>query len=170
MVIIPEEVEYMIKGFLFTYPEVDCEDMKLKNPKFVNYMKSIAVRTVEVVGFNVEFCVDGIRHNEDSPTISNDHSYRYKNGVYHSEGDKPTIVYQSGDQCWYKDGKLHREDDKPAVVCQNGNQYWYKDGSLHREGDKPATVYLNNYQCWYKDGELHREGNKPAIVCQSDSQ
>ncbi len=155
--IIPEEIEHIVQGFLFTYPEVDNVDMKLKNPNFVKYMKSITVRTVKVEGSNIAFYMDGILHNEEFPTISGDYSYWYKNGILHSENDQPAIMYQNGvTRYWYKDGIFHREGDKPAVVRQNGDQHWYKDGKLHRENDKPALVRQNGDQHWYNDGNFQR--------------
>ncbi len=153
-IIIPEEIEHMIKSFLFTYPEVDRISIRSTNPKFVNYMKSIAVRTVKIKGTDMEFYVDGIRHNEESPTIIGNDSYWYKNGVLHRERDKPAIARRNGDQHWIRNGKHHREGDKPASIYQNGDRCWYRDGKLHREGNKPAVMYQTGDQFWYKDGNI----------------
>ncbi len=163
MYIIPEEIEHMIQSFLFTYPEVDCIAVRSANPKFVNYMKNIAVRTVKIQGANVEFYMDGVCHNEESPTIIRNDSYWYKNGILHSENDKPAVVGQNGNQYWFRDGKSHRGGDKPAVMYQNGDQYWFKDGYLHREDGKPAIVCQNGDLRWYKDGYPCRENGKPII-------
>ncbi len=163
----PEEIEHMIQSFLFTYPEVDCIAMRSTDPKFVNYMKSITVRTVKIQGADVEFYMDGILHNEESPTIKYGDSFWYKNGKCHRDDDKPAFVDHIGNQCWYKNGKLHRDDDKPAIVYWDGDQFWYKNGKLHREGDKPASVYQNGDLRWYKDGNLHRDEDKPAIIYQN---
>ncbi len=172
MDIIPEEIKHMIQSFLFTYPEVDRVDIRSANPKFVNYMKSIAVRTTKINDADVEFYVDDILHNEESPTIIGNNLHWYRNGVLHSEDDKPAVIYQDGDLRWFKDGYLHREDDKPAVVNQDGYLRWYKDGKLHREDDKPAVInrdgYRDGYQLCYKNGISYRVHLSSTINIASD--
>ena len=87
------------------------------------------------------------------------------NGVVHSFGDKPAIVYTKvlcGRMEWYHEGKLHRGGDQPAVVDPDRNlKQWWNYGKQHRGNDLPAVVDGRRKQ-WWRHGKLHRGGNLPA--------
>jgi len=85
---------------------------------------------------------------------SNGDTFHFKNGKLHRVGDKPAIVYASGNKEWWKDGKIHREGDKPAFIGADGTKEWFKNDKIHREGDKPARVLANGDKEWWKNGKF----------------
>jgi hypothetical protein len=49
-------------------------------------------------------------------------------GQLHSDNDQPAVIINSKLGTiseWYENGILHRSGDKPAIVFQTGNKYWY---------------------------------------------
>ena len=67
---------------------------------------------------------------------------------------EPSYIDKRGNMFWYnKYGELHSIGDKPAVIWSSGNKFWYKNGKYHRDGDKPAIIWLNGSKSWYKNGK-----------------
>ena len=77
----------------------------------------------------------------------------------------PSYINEYGTMYWRnEDGKIHSIGDKPAVIWSSGNKFWYKNGKYHRDGDKPAVIWSNGDKSWYKNGKCHRDGGKPAVI------
>ncbi len=56
-----EDIDNIVRSFLYTYPEAICDPILSTNTNLVAYLKSIAVRrTIERISY-----VDGIIHSED---------------------------------------------------------------------------------------------------------
>jgi len=84
-------------------------------------------------------------------------------------GDRPTVDW-GGTRRWYRlapdqnSGELHRDGDRPAVIFPSGERWWYKKGITHRGGDRPAVIQADGTRMWARDGELHRDGGRPAVI------
>jgi len=66
-----------------------------------------------------------------NPSYINKYGTMYwfnKYGEYHSNGDRPAIIYSDGEKRWYKNGQIHRDSDKPAIIYSDGDKYWFKNG------------------------------------------
>jgi hypothetical protein len=75
------------------------------------------------------------------------------NGLYHRDGDLPTVEYADGSQHWFKLGRCHRDGDFPAVIWSDGGKEWWKHGQRHRDGDLPAATWSDGYNEWYTYGQ-----------------
>ena len=74
-------------------------------------------KTTQMIEYTVEVSPNGTQ-------------YWYLNGVFHREGNKPSLVFPDGEQRWYINGKLHREDG-PAIVYSNRSNRrpsWFLNG------------------------------------------
>ena len=70
------------------------------------------------------------------PSYINEYGTMYwynKYGDYHSTGDRPAVIYSSGQKEWYKNGKHHRNEDNPAVIWSNGEKRWFKNGKIIKQ-------------------------------------
>ncbi len=144
-----KELRNIITSFNYTYPEASCIPELNSDHSLMTYLKSIAVRKSIIIGGNIIFHVDGIRH---------------------SENDEPSAIYQNGDKYWERNGNIHRDtrDEHgnllPAIIYGNGARWWCNNGIQHRnckdKNGKVRPVYIGpNGYClmWYNNGRKHRE-------------
>ena len=94
--------------------------------------------------------------------IDDGNTRTYLNGVLHSFGDIPAIMYANGTKHWCLYGKHHRKD-QPAIIYASGDKAWYWHNKRHRDGDQPAIEYANGDKHWYWYDKLHRK-DLPACI------
>ncbi|OQX78904.1 MAG: hypothetical protein B6D56_08100 [Candidatus Omnitrophica bacterium 4484_70.1] len=79
--------------------------------------------------------------------------YFLKDGAYHRDKGPAIVKFDEKGKAiylaWYKNGVLHSEGDKPAIVeisripqCFKATFFWYRNNQRHREGIKPAYVEI----------------------------
>ena len=143
------------------YEELDFYIIMANNVQFVNnYMVSEHCVLSKKFTRNdmFAFITDGVH------SFSNGNNYCYKNGVLHSENDRPAVETNTCKK-WMKGGLLHRDNDLPAIDdTLYGVRYWYNTGLLDRENDLPAIEYNNGSKHWYKKGLKHRDNDLPASI------
>jgi hypothetical protein len=97
-----------------------------------------------------------------SVPINEEYLGRYEEQINHNE-TRTTITNSLGTTLVLKNGLYHSDNDKPAITTSQ-SEYWFNKGALHRKG-KPAcstvrkTMYGQHqpFSQWYKNGSLLSE-------------
>lgn len=83
-------------------------------------------------------------------------------GAYHSENDKPSVIWSDDREEWHWHGLRHRENDMPAVISTDYDilgeaiyrKEWWRFGRIYRVAG-PALVIIHKgieYRDWFIQG------------------